>query len=80
MPIRSAAHVAFGHAIREARVRKGMSQEALAHVCGLDRTYISGIERGTRNPSLMNILRVADALNMAPADLFAAAAGHESDG
>ena len=80
MPIRSAAHVAFGYAVREARARQGMSQEALAHVCGLDRTYISGIERGTRNPSLMNILRLADALNTTPADLFAAAACEERDG
>jgi transcriptional regulator with XRE-family HTH domain len=80
MPIRSAAHAAFGRAVREARAQRGMSQEALALACGIDRTYISGIERGTRNPSLMNILRVADALNTAPADLFAAAARHEPDG
>jgi transcriptional regulator with XRE-family HTH domain len=80
MPIRSSTHLAFGQAIREARRRQGVSQESLALMCGLDRTYISGIERGTRNPSLKNILRLADALDTTPVDLFAAAARHERAG
>jgi transcriptional regulator with XRE-family HTH domain len=51
----------------------GLSREALAEACDLDRTYISGIERGSRNPSLTNILKIAVALNARPADLLARA-------
>jgi transcriptional regulator with XRE-family HTH domain len=71
MTIRSPAHAAFGAAIRAIRNRRGVSQESLALQCGLDRTYISGIERGTRNPSLTNILKIAAALDVHPAELFA---------
>jgi transcriptional regulator with XRE-family HTH domain len=70
MPTRSPAHAAFGRAIRQLRDEQGLSQEALAHACDLDRTYISGIERGTRNPSLTNILKVAEALGVGTAELF----------
>jgi len=70
MPIRSPAHAAFGGAIRDIRKQLGVSQEELALECGLDRTYISGIERGTRNPSLTNILKIAAALQVTPAELF----------
>jgi transcriptional regulator with XRE-family HTH domain len=73
VPIRSPAHAAFGQAVREARGRRGVSQEALGHECGLDRTYISGIERGERNPSLTNILKIAKALDTTAADLHARA-------
>ncbi len=71
MPIRSPAHAAFGEAIRQMRGELGMSQEALAEACDLDRTYISGIERGFRNPSLTNILKIATTLKTRPADLLA---------
>jgi transcriptional regulator with XRE-family HTH domain len=71
MPTRSPAHAAFGEAIRNLRKQRGMSQEGLALACGLDRTYISGIERGTRNPSLTNIFKIAAALRITPAELFA---------
>jgi transcriptional regulator with XRE-family HTH domain len=70
MAIRSPAHAAFGQAIRAIRNRRGVSQESLALQCGLDRTYISGIERGTRNPSLTNILKLAAALDVHPGELF----------
>jgi transcriptional regulator with XRE-family HTH domain len=73
MPIRSPAHAAFGGAIRTRRAERGLSQEALAFACELDRTYISGIERGERNPSLTNILKIASALALRPAELFARA-------
>jgi transcriptional regulator with XRE-family HTH domain len=62
MRTRSPAHAAVDNAIREIRKRHGISQAALAEECGLDRTYISGIERGQRNPSLTNILKIAGAL------------------
>jgi transcriptional regulator with XRE-family HTH domain len=47
-----------------------MSQEAFAHACRIDRTYISGIERGKRNPSLQNIARIARTLGVSLSKLF----------
>lgn len=73
MPIRSPAHAAFGEAVRGIRKQRGISQESLALICGLDRTYISGIERGARNPSLTNIFKIAAALDIGPAEIFARA-------
>lgn len=61
----------FGARVRYLRLRIGLSQEELADRCGLDRTYIGGIERGERNPSLKNLLRLAQALEVTPASLFA---------
>jgi transcriptional regulator with XRE-family HTH domain len=61
---RSPAHAAYGRALRELRTEAGISQERLAQLAGLDRTYVSGIERGERNPSLANILKLADALGV----------------
>lgn len=73
MPIRSPAHAAFGEAVRGIRKQRGISQESLALICGLDRTYISGIERGARNPSLTNIFKIAAAFDIGPAEIFARA-------
>jgi transcriptional regulator with XRE-family HTH domain len=61
---------AFGQCVRELRSAKGLSQEALALACDLDRTYIGGIERGERNVSLVNIQRIADALGVGVRELF----------
>jgi transcriptional regulator with XRE-family HTH domain len=60
----------FGERIRELRKKKQLSQEALALVCDLDRTYIGGVERGERNISLINIYRIAEALGVDPKELF----------
>ena len=60
----------FGIRIRELRQAKGISQEALADKAGLDRTYISSIERGKRNVSLENIERLAKALKISVRDFF----------
>jgi transcriptional regulator with XRE-family HTH domain len=60
----------FGERLRKMRQEKRLSQEALSFACGLDRTYIGGIERGERNPSLININKIADALNISLKDLF----------
>ena len=79
MTIRSPTHAAFGRTMRAVRNRRGASQESLALQCGLDRTYISGIERGTRNPSLTNILKIAAALDVHPAELFAGIHGDPGD-
>jgi transcriptional regulator with XRE-family HTH domain len=56
--------VRFGARVRELRQAAGLSQEAFADCCGLDRTYISGIERGKRNVSLENLKVLAKALNV----------------
>jgi transcriptional regulator with XRE-family HTH domain len=53
---------AFGGAVREARVHLGLSQEELCFRSQLDRTYISGIERGVRNPTLLTMERIAASL------------------
>ena len=70
---RSAAHRAYGDALRRVRVGRGVSQERLAQLAGLDRTYVSGIERGERNPSLANLLKLADALGVPFSEIAAAA-------
>lgn len=54
----------FGQKVRSIRTEKGLSQEEFASDCGLDRTYISGVERGKRNISLKNIEIVANALGV----------------
>jgi transcriptional regulator with XRE-family HTH domain len=54
--------IPLGKAIRAKRVSLGFSQEELAARCGFDRTYISMLERGVRNPSLLNLLKLADGL------------------
>ena len=57
---------AFGMALRKFRNQKGVSQEKLAAICGLDRTTVSLMERGRRNPSLKSILLLAKGLGVAP--------------
>ena len=54
----------FGESVRRLRKARGLSQEAFAAKCGLDRTYIGGVERGERNLGLLNILRIAEALGV----------------
>ena len=56
--------VAFGEAVRKFRREKGISQEALADLAGIHRTYIGDVERGVRNLSLLNIVRIAQALEI----------------
>ena len=61
--------IPLGKAIRLKRETLGWSQEKLADRCGFDRTYISMLERGKRNPSFLNLLRVADGLETSIASL-----------
>jgi transcriptional regulator with XRE-family HTH domain len=68
---RSEEHAALGLAIKELRVTTGLSQEAFAGRCGLHRTYVGGIERGERNVSFANLLRIAAALGVQPSQLMA---------
>ena len=66
---RTNAQQKLGKRIRELRTAASLSQEKLGEMTGLDRTYISGIERGVRNPSLRNIEKLAKALKVRVADL-----------
>ncbi|MDP4279706.1 MAG: helix-turn-helix transcriptional regulator [Dehalococcoides mccartyi] len=60
----------FGERIRDLRKKAGVSQEELADRAGVHRTYLGGIERGERNPSLKNIDAIARALKVSLSDLF----------
>lgn len=60
----------FGARVRDLRKARGLSQEAFAALCGLDRTYIGGIERGERNVSIRNIARIARSLNISISELL----------
>ncbi|MGH8652994.1 MAG: helix-turn-helix domain-containing protein [Gammaproteobacteria bacterium] len=62
---------AFGSALRELRHQAGYSQEGLALESSLDRTYISLLERGLRQPSLTTIFVLADVLGIAPSKMIA---------
>ncbi|MBD1832418.1 helix-turn-helix transcriptional regulator [Cyanobacteria bacterium FACHB-472] len=60
----------FGEQVRQLRKALGLSQEDLAELTDLHRTYIGGIERGERNVALINIVRLAKALNVSPSELL----------
>ena len=62
----------FGKVLREIRLEKKTSQEELAHTCGLDRTYISLMERGKRKPTITTIFALAFGLNVLPSFLVSA--------
>lgn len=61
--------IRFGDRVRNLRKAKGFSQEAFADECGLDRTYVGGIERGERNLALKNIEVIATALDISISEL-----------
>ena len=62
--------VLFGQRVKQLRLQTGMSQETFADKCGLDRTYVSGIERGVRNPTLEVIHTIANGLSISLDELF----------
>lgn len=61
---------AFGENLRQYRLAHGLSQEAFADQLGYHRTYIGGLERGERNPSLGSVEHIADMLGEDPLDLL----------
>lgn len=65
--------ISLGRMIRARRQALQISQEALAHLSGIDRSHMGKIERGERNVTLLNIERIASALNVAPSLLLAEA-------
>ena len=60
----------FAAHLRELRAKRSLSQTRLAELAGLNRNYVSDVERGYRNPCLDNILKLADALDVPPSELF----------
>lgn len=60
----------FGESVRARRVELGISQEVLGYRSGLDRTYVSGIERGVRNPTLITVRKLAEGLEVRPSELL----------
>ena len=66
---------ALGDAIRRVRKARKISQEALSTLCGLHRTYICDIERGTRNLTFLNLLKLARALGMTVSEIT-----HQAEG
>ncbi len=62
--------IIFGKRVREIRLRHGLSQEKLAEFADLHRNYVGGVERGERNISLLNIVKLARGLSVRPTKLI----------
>jgi transcriptional regulator with XRE-family HTH domain len=60
----------FSAQLKKLREARELSQERLSELSGLNRNYVSDVERGRRNPCLFNIIKVAEALNVSPSELF----------
>ncbi|MBW2187449.1 MAG: helix-turn-helix transcriptional regulator [Deltaproteobacteria bacterium] len=63
--------IIFGQVLRKHRTTIGISQEFLALECGLDRTFISALERGIRQPSLKSLFKIAKVLKIPPSQIVA---------
>jgi transcriptional regulator with XRE-family HTH domain len=70
MRVESELLLKFGKKVREIRQQKGLSQEQLAHIANVHRTYIGMIERAEKNITLINIYKIAKALEVEITDLF----------
>ncbi len=70
MPLETDIRARFGRRLREIRQERGLSQEELAFRAGLHRTYVSSAERGQRNVGLVNVERLAQALDIEIGELF----------
>lgn len=77
---RPTALVAFGSRVRQLRVERALSQERLAELAGLHRTYVGSLERGERNVALLNLVRLASALRVEPSELVRDLSEHRRDG
>ena len=72
-------HNRFGEAVRKARTVAGMTQEDLADKSGLDRSYVGGVERGERNPTLSVIEKISNGLGLSLSELFSSYQTHEPE-
>ena len=70
MHLKSEVSIKFGKKVRDARTKKGLSQEQLAHIANVHRTYIGMIERAEKNITLINIEKIAKALEVNIKDLI----------
>ena len=66
----SSTHVKFGRRIQELRKQKGLTQEDLADLINVDRSYMGFVERGERNPTLSKIVKIARSLGITLSELF----------
>ena len=62
--------IQLGRNLRSWRIQRGLSQEDLSQISGIHRTYISGLERGVRNPSISIVAQLANALEVEPSELL----------
>lgn len=62
----------LGHTVREIRIDKGLTQEEVANMCGVNRTFIIAVEKGRQNASAMSLIKISVALGVLPAELFRA--------
>jgi transcriptional regulator with XRE-family HTH domain len=62
--------IQFGKALQDKRHKLGVSQEEFADICGLDRTYLGGIECGERNVAMVNVEKIAKAFKVSLSELF----------
>lgn len=69
MPKNDSVLASLGQNVRKIREAKQLTQEKLAEFAGLDPTYISGIERGLRNPGIQNVAKIAKALGITTSEL-----------
>ena len=69
---------AFGRALRELRQQKEMSQEALAEAAGLDRSFVSLVERGIQSPNIVVLLKIAEVLKVSASNLVAPDRGNHA--
>ena len=58
--------------MREIRTEKGLTQEEVAEMCGVNRTFIIAVEKGRQNASVMSLVKISAALGVLPAELFRA--------
>lgn len=62
----------LGHTVREIRTEKRLTQEEVAEMCGVNRTFIIAVEKGRQNASAMSLIKISSALGVLPAELFRA--------